>query len=346
METIVGEDPSRPPWPACPSDGWISGVDRLTSLPNGLPLVPTPSNWLLERDRLRSRARDWERDDVFGSISSSDNSTCELIPNLDFDQGTEWLAGGVAYLGACCDMCAANPLCFAATFTGGPGSFICWLKNATQASKPVQAEGATGVWVNARGPSPVNPNPVGRCNTLLATESHGGYQHGDGWKTINSDGSPGLFPPNTPPALDPAYALGTACPGNFASEFGGSSMSSFESFAGTLAPEHWGLQTPPMYQRNYAAANFVSVYFGSSVDPNATGALAFQAQLFLATLGTALEMKGDIEQRRGRNSFGLLEWQLNEVVSRAQAGERALAHAGASAAMASSHYSSARPLAS
>jgi hypothetical protein len=38
MTTVAEEDPSRPPWPASPSNGWGSGVDRLTSLPNGKEL--------------------------------------------------------------------------------------------------------------------------------------------------------------------------------------------------------------------------------------------------------------------------------------------------------------------
>ena len=38
--TLVAEtDPSRPVWPACPAEGWASGVNRLTGLPNGKPFV-------------------------------------------------------------------------------------------------------------------------------------------------------------------------------------------------------------------------------------------------------------------------------------------------------------------
>ena len=56
-------------------------------------------------------------------------------------------------------------------------------------------------------------------------------------------------------------------------------------------------------------------YFGdAAVDFNATGALAFQAQLYFATLGAALEVAADVSVRRSRNSFGTLTWQLNEIV--------------------------------
>eukprot|EP01046_Picozoa_sp_COSAG06_P020940 COSAG06_NODE_1554_length_9117_cov_3.864050_1_plen_1209_part_00 len=40
METLVAEDSSRVIMPACPSTGWISGVDGRTGLPNGHKLVP------------------------------------------------------------------------------------------------------------------------------------------------------------------------------------------------------------------------------------------------------------------------------------------------------------------
>jgi len=43
MTTVAAEDASRPPWPSSPSNGWLSGVDRLTSLPNGSPLGLQPT---------------------------------------------------------------------------------------------------------------------------------------------------------------------------------------------------------------------------------------------------------------------------------------------------------------
>ena len=39
MTTVAEEDPSRVIWPASPSQGWASGVDRLSGHPNGQPLV-------------------------------------------------------------------------------------------------------------------------------------------------------------------------------------------------------------------------------------------------------------------------------------------------------------------
>ena len=39
METVASEDQSRPIWPASPSTGWAQGVNRLTGLPTGSPLI-------------------------------------------------------------------------------------------------------------------------------------------------------------------------------------------------------------------------------------------------------------------------------------------------------------------
>ena len=40
LATLVAHtDPSRPIWPACPAQGWSSGVNQLTGLPNGQPIA-------------------------------------------------------------------------------------------------------------------------------------------------------------------------------------------------------------------------------------------------------------------------------------------------------------------
>lgn len=325
MTTIAREDPSRVVWPSCPSNGWIGGVDRLTGLPNGRPLIPKPSAWLSmentataaqwQQHELQPRWTTTDANPTDAAVgSSTTQSNCTFIPSLDFAPGTNWKFTGVKGADECCEVCARNPFCFAATLSKLGSNNVCWLKNQSQASKPYYSSGAEGCWVNARGPSPVPSDPRGTCNPLLQQETHGGYQQGDGWKTVNSHGGSEVFSPNVPPMLDPPWRMGLSCPGTYASEFGGSSMSSFESMSPTLAPQDWGLHTPPMRQRNYASDNFIVAYFGRNiVDINATGALALQAQLYLATLGTALEMSSDIQVRRSRNSFGMLTWQLNEI---------------------------------
>ncbi len=42
--TVAGEDPSRPLWPSCPANGWLSGVDRLTSMPSSIELRVSPGS--------------------------------------------------------------------------------------------------------------------------------------------------------------------------------------------------------------------------------------------------------------------------------------------------------------
>jgi hypothetical protein len=53
------------------------------------------------------------------------------------------------------------------------------------------------------------------------------------------------------------------------------------------------------------------VYSGNGIDRNATGAYAFQAQLYGAGLGQALEMAADITARRSKNAFGTIVWQVS-----------------------------------
>lgn len=35
LSIVAEEDKSRPIWPSCPAFGWVSGVNRIDSLPNG-----------------------------------------------------------------------------------------------------------------------------------------------------------------------------------------------------------------------------------------------------------------------------------------------------------------------
>ncbi len=192
---------------------------------------------------------------------------------------------------------------------------VCYLKNATQVKFPVWGAGTTASWV--AGTKPVTPKvpPAGGCNTDLQMETHGYYQHGEGWKTVNSKSPLQPFSPNVPPTLDKTYKLGADCPGTYASEFGASAWSSFESVSPTLAPEHWGLHADPMFERNYCADNFLTVYFNVSwpLFMAKTGEAALKAQLYLAIVAQSLVVKSDISTRRARNSWGTVTWQHNEI---------------------------------
>ena len=182
MTTIAAEDPSRPPWPSCPSHGWASGVDRLWSLPNGSPLglqpiAPPPANA---------------------------SAACTDIPNMDFAHGSIGPLPSVAATSAadCCAKCAAHTGCAAATFVGQ----TCWLKNVAQSKTPDYVGGVTGVWPQGSGPVPPLPTPTPppppgplACQTL-EYETHGPYQHGS-FSTRPAVGSLRVYSPSSPPPL-------------------------------------------------------------------------------------------------------------------------------------------------
>ena len=232
------------------------------------------------------------------------SASCTFVADLDLDQGTMGPLPNPKSSSKedCCNICAANPLCYAAVFSGD----TCWLKNASQAQLPVANDGVTAC-VQAGKPLPPLPPP---SPPKYSTETHGPYQHGEGFQTVNSGSSLGLFDANVPPKLAASVATGPQWWGTYASEFGGSAMSTFESMAPTLTPGHWGLHADPMYERNYAADNFVAVYFGAQVDRTTFGEAAFKAQLWQAVMGQALEMKSDITHRRSTNNFGCITWQV------------------------------------
>jgi len=121
----------------------------------------------------------------------------------------------------------------------------------------------------------------------------------------------------------------------FASEFGSSVMSSFESMSGTLSRENWNIHGsgPParcvrvighdldcvgsnvMSQRNYACDSHIINFFGEIPFEKEFGADPFQAQLYECMMGQALWMKGHFETLRSSNSFGALVSELVLFVS-------------------------------
>jgi len=143
-------------------------------------------------------------------------------------------------------------------------------------------------------------------------ETHGPYQHGTGFKSVNDpNGQLILFPSNIPPKLS-KVPTGIDINGVYASEFGCCGMSSFESMSATLAPEDWSLHSGPMFQRNYPCDNIIDVYWGTQ-DLTPVGEAPFKKQLFQCLSGQALVLKSDIESRRASNEFGTIIWQLNEI---------------------------------
>lgn len=80
-------------------------------------------------------------------------------------------------------------------------------------------------------------------------ETHGPYQHGNGWIAANSaDYDPSR---NGVPTLLSKVSTGVQYPNIFGSEFGSVVMSSFESMTAYLEPEHWGYVTVPKKEHAY-----------------------------------------------------------------------------------------------
>lgn len=337
------EDPSRPIWPSCPSQGWSTGVHTLTGLPNGNPLIPigTPKQARRPRDGvlappLAPGAPKPDPRPYAGAVklalpsAASDagpDAQCTVQVDVDYDHGTVWITTPASDAGDCCAQCTANATsCWCATFWEG----TCFWKhyNATPSYNP----GVVTVWPPGNGPIPPNP-PV-----WVAVEAHGPYQHGGGFPAVNGNQNDGAFNPNIPINLAPTYTqFGPNAPGTFYSEFGASAWSSFESVAPTLDPPHWGLgggmpPNPaatctggfsgicpgpnPIAQRNYPPHSFILTYFpspGLAPSLNETGTIPFQRQLYLAVLAQALEMKADIGTRRTNAHTGTVYWQANEI---------------------------------
>ncbi len=293
MQTVVDEDMSRVAWPSCPSNGWSAGVDRLSAHPNGSPLGLMPNA---------------------KPPPAAEAGSCTYISESDVDgEAAGPTTTGASSPADCCAVCTANPTCASVVFNPQDGS--CWPKQD--------------------GGSPVpRANRTACINTghrsMQKIEVHGPYQHGQGWPAVNGGGSSSFTPfaPGYPLTVNPSVLSGLAYPNQFASEFGGSVWSSFESLAPTLAPEHWGIHggAPPdtcnggfeadcngtnvMAQRNYPTDNYLAVYFGTGVSVSAVGEAAFKAQLFQAMVGQALNVAMAISVKRLSNCMGTMIWQL------------------------------------
>ena len=175
--------------------------------------------------------------------------------------------------------------------------------------------------------------PNGKTLTTPPTgktiETHGPYLHGTGFPAVNGASSLKMFDAGFPMQFNEA-ATGPGLSNVFASEFGSSVYSSFESMAPTLDEKHWGIHAGmagddchggfqskcvgknPMSDRNYPCDNIIDVYFGES-DFSQVGEQVFKKQLWQCMVGQALFLKQNIETRRSKNEFGIIVWQFNEI---------------------------------
>jgi beta-mannosidase len=345
MTTVAAEDASRPPWPASPSNGWLSGVDALTSLPNGSPLGLQPSQSAAGGAGGR---RQWQAaggraalpSSAARAAAASAAGNCTFLPNLDVcPEDPACMAmphPSVATPSDCCSACAAAgpAACAASVFYQGQ----CWFK-PPGASAPVPSEGRVLCWP-AGTPLPPAPS-LGPMPTPHSREQHGPYVHGSGFAAVNGNPTYSQIGDGPlPPLFSQPYLMGPADPSFAVSEFGCPASSSFLSFAPTLAPEHWGLHggAPPdqcpggfkrnctspaanglpsnrMAQRNYPMDSIVGFYFGLQVVASLeeVGQAAFQRQLYFALLAPALQQKSHMEYYRSSPTYMTLFWQLAEI---------------------------------
>ena len=158
-------------------------------------------------------------------------------------------------------------------------------------------------------------------------ETHGPYLIGNGFETVNSGPKLTLFSSGIPLQISETKS-GVDQPNVFASEFGTSVFSSFESMSPSLQSDHWGVHagmpaetcdkttctgTNPMSERNHPCDAVIEVYFGGVENLDAVGEQAFKKQLYQCMVGQALNMKSTIEARRATNQFGIIVWQYNEI---------------------------------
>ena len=219
------------------------------------------------------------------------------------------------------------------TGTGIYATFVMTVVAQEDASRSVWPSSPASGWTG--GVNPLTSIPNGKPLTTPTQgprfEKHGPYQHGSGFPAVNGATGLQLFDSNVPVKYRAARKTGINLPSEFASEFGSSVFSSFESISPTLDPKHWGIHggmarddcpyghdpnfcvgNNPMAERNYPCDNIIDVYFGKS-DFDAVGADAFKKQLWQCMVGQALLMKSNIEARRSGNTFGIIVWQLNEI---------------------------------
>ena len=271
MTTVAQTDPTRPAWPTSPSAGWASGVDRLTSLPNGSPLGLVPKVSAGHGSRLAPRRPRHVPPTirVAPPLEPLVGATCSAQENTDYcNTCFSAPAPPAASAAACCDLCAAASAddCWCAVFD--PDDQTCYFKPRVNVSVPIMKDGVTAVWPAGRGPPPPLPPPGPQPSSSI--ENHGPYLHGSGMPAVDSVGVE--TPPPIVPDLYPAYDIGVQRNGTFTSEFGATAFSSFESLSATLAPEHWSLHggaafdtcTPSNFFQKCAGGNVM----GKSRTPN------------------------------------------------------------------------------
>jgi len=302
LAVVESEDMSRALWPSCPADGWSSGVWRLSALPNGYPLGLLPKA-VNTNVHIQSP--------LPANIFIGGPVLCNFTNNTDVQNITGGMMLAANSTNQCCELCWQDTFCTSAVYW----EQVCYIKYG---GTPVSAEGRTMCVPINKPPPPVT------------IETHGPYQLGGGFDAVNGNALLIPFPSDIPIVIDNSTKIGLQYKNIYASEFGCSVFTSFESLSPTLNSSNWGIHGGmppdvcvggfekvceggnPMSQRNYPCDNIITVYFGPS-NFSAVGEQAFKQHLWQCMIGQALEIKSNIETRRGQNQFGCLIWQLNEI---------------------------------
>lgn len=166
MTVVASEDVSRPAWPSCPAQGWSSGVDRLTSFPNGQPMHTAGKSAVVPG---RAAASDEVAARVVGACVGS-TATCTSYTGLDYAQGVINKTAAAKTAQECCDACAADSTCFAASFVASTAT--CWFKPDGGKSF-TWTDGVTSVFPpgHAAPPLPVRTIEVVSTGTAGATKA-------------------------------------------------------------------------------------------------------------------------------------------------------------------------------
>jgi beta-mannosidase len=308
MTVVAQEDQSRAVWPSSPSRGWATGVHRLYQTPDwdspqGLFTQGGGHSWT---GGIESHAPyQTGGADGFPTVNGGAADTCFIQNGMG--NGVNLPSVFTPPQGVGPPPVPHNVPCYTAVKT------ICssHLKNLSDCENCRFS--VTGAWDKLK--AACGPTPIATFHESCHS----------------------FFP--TPPVV---AHTGIGQANIYASEFGTTGSSSFESMAPTLSPKHWGLhggmeadacdkdQKPnnftcvgehlctgenPMAQRNYACDGAIRLFFGNrtTVDIAATGESSFKGQLYQCQLVQAVVLKQIYEARRAQNAFGHLVWMLNEI---------------------------------
>lgn len=301
MRIVAEEDQSRAVWPSSPARGWATGVHRLYQTPDwdspqGLFTQGGGHGW---SGGIETHAPyQTGGADNFPTVNGGAADTCFI--NNGMGNGVNLPSVFTPPHGVGSPPLPRDLPCFNAVKT------ICanHLKNLSDCRNcRFETNGAWDKLKAACGPTPIATYHES-CNSFFPT-----------------------------PAL--VARTGVGQPNVYASEFGTTGSSSFESMSATLSKQHWGLhagmapdacnkdQKPdnftcvgqhlctggnPMAERNYACDGPIRLFFGNTttVDIDATGELAFKGQLYQCQLVQAIVLKQIYEARRAQNAFGHL----------------------------------------